>query len=293
MSTVMELSLWPACVKAHPFSAQLDAAIAGGFDRLPIAPFQYRTLREAGTTAREIRAMARDRGVRLGHYDGLTDWAPLRFGAAVPAAARAVLDFSTDDCLQMCEELELPAICATGAFAPGEVETPALVDGFGAFCARAAAIGVHVDLEFLPMWGIPDLALAWQIVREAGCANSGVLFDTWHFFRGNPDLGLLRELPAGVIRTVQLADAPLALQGGDLFEDTLRFRKVPGEGELALPAVLAVLAEKGGVENIGPEVYSDEMDGLDATEAALRNARAMRTLLAAAGMRVRDAAGND
>lgn len=279
----MELSLWPACVKTCSFADQLKAAHAGGFDLLPIGPLTYRDLLGEGYSARDILAMAADSGIRPGHYDGFTDWAPLRFGADIPEAARAVFDVSSAECLDLCAELGIERICATGAFTEGEIELAALVDGFAAFCERAAGHGVGVDLEFIPMWGIPDLEFAWRIVKAANCANAGILFDSWHFCRGNPDMGLLGEIPAGVIQTVQIADAAADIAGGDLFEDCIRFRRVPGEGDLPLADILAMLYAKGGVTNIGPEIFSDELDLMPAEQAGYRVGMATGRMLSAAG----------
>ena len=276
----MELELWPACVKAHGFAEQLRAAASAGFDSLSIGPATYKALRRSGLAARHVAAMAADHGVRLGHYDGFSDWAPVRCGASLPAAARAVFDVSCEDCLAACSELGLPSICATAAFAPGEVELAAMIDAFGAFCERARAAGVRVDLEFIPMWGIPDLRTAWGIVGAVGASNAGVLLDTWHFFRGAPELELLQSLPPDSITAVQLADAPRVLRGADLFEDCLRYRLPPGEGELALDAVLRTIRDKGGVASIGPEVFSDALDELDAEQAAHLVAASTRRVLA-------------
>lgn len=280
----MDNPLWPACVKSHGFADQLRAVAAGGFDSLPIGPLTYKSLREQGLSPADMVAMAGDQGIRLGHYDGFSDWAPLRLGADLPEAARAVFDVSSDQCLEICQQLGLDAICATGAFAVGEVEVPALADGFAAFCERAAAASIRVDLEFIPMWGIPDLETAWEIVRRADCSNGGILFDSWHFFRGRPDMALLRQLPAGTIATVQVADAATDLQGADLFEDCMRYRRLPGDGDFPLTEVLAILRDKGGVTSLGPEVFSDELDALAAEEAGRRAGAATRRIAAAAGM---------
>lgn len=275
----MQIALWPACVKTHSFQQQVAAASAAGFDNLAVSPPVYRALRDAGHSAAELRAIGADHGIRLSHYDGFSDWAPLRFSPSLPEGARAIFDFSAQQCLDICGELGLDKICAVGAFNAGEVELDALVDGFARFCEKAAPLGIQVDLEFLPMWAIADLATAWDIVRRAGCANGAILLDTWHFMRGNPDMTLLRSLPAGAIRTVQIADAGPRPQGVDLFEDTLRFRRLPGEGEFPLREILTLLRDKGGVTNIGPEIYADRMDALDANTAAQLAASSTRQLL--------------
>ncbi|MFU8762946.1 MAG: sugar phosphate isomerase/epimerase family protein [Haliea sp.] len=275
----MDLALWPACVKTHSFAEQLHAAALGGFDVLPIGPLTYRQLRDQRWLPRDIVAAAADHGVRLGHFDGFAQWSPLPFAASTPAAVRDVFSMSADECLRCCEELSLPAICATGVFDPATAPLSQLVDAFAAFCERAAALEIQVDLECIPMWGVPDLVSAWRIVEASGAGNAAVLLDSWHFFRGNADLSLLRAMPQGSIRTVQLADAAMQPRTADLLEDCLRFRKVPGEGELPLSEFIAILAEKGGITSIGPEVFADELDTMSAEAAALRVSQASRTLM--------------
>ena len=279
----MNFTLWPACVKSHSFVDQLAAAAAGGFNALPIGPLTYRQLRDQGLLPGDLLTMASDHGVALGHYDGFANWNSLPFAPSTPTAVRALFSVSADDCLRCCEELSLPAICATGVFDPACADFSHLVDAFAAFCERAAALEIQVDLECIPMWGVPDLASAWSIVEAAGSGNAAILLDSWHFFRGNPDLALLRTLPAGSIRTVQLADAALQARSDDLLEDCLRYRQAPGEGELPLTEFVAILAEKGGVTSIGPEVFADELDLMSAHAAARRVSQASKELLLTEG----------
>lgn len=279
----MDFTLWPACVRAHPFEDQLEAAASAGFDRLCIGPITYQDLIAGGNSPAAIVRMARKHGVALGHYDGFSDWAPIRFGPDLPDAARDIFDVSTDDCLRICNELGLNAICAVGAFQRGQVAMSALIEGFADFCSRAATAGLRVDLEFVPMWGVATLEDAWTIVRESGAENAGILLDMWHFFRGDPDMELLRSLPEGSISAVQLTDAAASLEGNDLFDDCLHYRRLPDQGELPVREVMEILRDKGGVRSVGPEVFSDELDRLDPREAALRTAASSQRVMARAG----------
>jgi sugar phosphate isomerase/epimerase len=266
----MNISLWPACVKTHTFKQQLIAASSAGFSHLPIGLITYNTLIASGETNQSIRSMAADHGVKLGHFDGFSAWAPVRFNNDFPPEAKAVFDISAEACLEICKQLELPAICATGTYFYRQFEPTELAECFANFCQQAKTLNIRVDLEFLPMWGIPTLDEAWAIVSNAAADNAGILLDTWHFLKGKPNLALLEALPAGSITSLQLADAMLTAQNDDLFEECLRYRKPPGEGELNLQQVLSILAKKGGVVDIGPEIFSDQLDLLDATTAAKR-----------------------
>ncbi|GAB3287478.1 sugar phosphate isomerase/epimerase family protein [Parahaliea aestuarii] len=277
----VELTLWPACVKTHGFADQLAAAAEAGYHTLAMGPLTYRKLLQEGCSPAEIRRMARDHGVKLGHYDGFARWARYPFAQGTPSAAKEVFADSVDECLQTCQDLELAAICATGVYDPLEAEQSCLIDDFGEFCEKAARCGVQVDLEGIPMWGVPDLASAWAIVEGSGCNNAAVLLDSWHFFRGSADWELLRAMPAGSIRTVQLADARELPPERSLLEDCLGYRLLPGEGDIPLKTLLGILKDKGGIYSFGPEVFSHELDALDARTAAARCERATRKVISA------------
>lgn len=283
MNTVPGFSLWPACVRGHAFEQQLQAAHAAGFNRLPIGLVTYRQLLQGGMKAFDIRAMAASYGVRLGHYDGFVGWLPEPFAPGLPGEARQVLAASATECLEICDALGLTAICATGVFDPARYGVAQLAEYWAEFSAQANQAGIRAELEFIPMFSIPSLAMAWNIVQDSLKDNASIFFDTWHFLRGEVDLELLRRLPQGSIRTVQVADGYHHMRGDNLFEDCLHHRLPPGQGELALIEVLKILKGKGGVDDIGPEIFSDALDLLTANEAAAVCAKQTRKVLAQAG----------
>ncbi|GAB3114185.1 TIM barrel protein [Aestuariicella hydrocarbonica] len=277
-NSTLNFSLWPACVRNHTFEQQLAAAARHGFSHLPIGLPTYRHLTATGKRPRDIRALAADYGVQLGHYDGFSGWAPVKYNSDLPAAAKQVFAASADECLAICESLGLKRICATGTFSPDQFPMEVLSDHFALFCDKAKTLEIQVDLEFLPMWGIPDLATAWNIYQPYQPSNAGILFDCWHFFRGNPDWQLLAKLPTNVIKTVQLADAALRPVVEDLFEECLQLRELPGKGELPLLRLLALL-QRQQLTDIGPEIFSAQLDQLPANLAAQQAAETCRNLL--------------
>ena len=148
---------------------------------------------------------------------------------------------------------------------------------FASLCDRAADLGVQVHLEFMPMSAITDLAAAWDIVRDADRPNGGIVFDTWHFFRGNPDFDLLSRIPGERILGVQLDDA-LPTVRGTLREDTQR-RLLPGEGSFDLPGIITALRTAGWTGPWGVEILSEEHRALPVREALQRAADGARSLL--------------
>ncbi|EED36296.1 hypothetical protein NOR51B_2246 [Luminiphilus syltensis NOR5-1B] len=260
MDRLPETCLWPACVKTQPFDRQLDAAVAGGFDAIAVGGLTHDALKSQGMTGADIRALTEGKGVRLGHYDGFTDWAPVRFDDSIPPLAQSVFDFSTEAVLAICADLGLHSVGATGAYRPGRFSVNELADGFAAFCEQADRVGLWVDLEFIPFWGIPDLPAAWDIVEASGARNAGVLLDTWHFCRGNADLEYLRNLPTHAISAVQVAGGLTPSSGMSLIDECLTLRTAPGHGDLDITAVLGLLARQETIRSIGPEVFSDALD---------------------------------
>jgi sugar phosphate isomerase/epimerase len=286
MSNTIDYVFWPAAVRMHSFRAHVVAAAAGGFTSLAIAPNTVRDARTSGLSFRDIRRIAEDAGTPLSTLDSLTDWAPIRTPSNIDHELRDRYQFTVDEALEMCEELGLGSILAVGGYDKDAVPLNALIDGFGRACDRAAAIGVRIDLEFMPFWGLPDLAAAWAIVGGAGRANSGITVDTWHFSKGNPDFNLLKSLPGNTFVTVQVSDGQLQQISGSLHEDTVRFRNFPGEGNLPVVDILKVLWAKGHLRSIGPEVFSDEANAMTPEIAGRKCATTLWNVLRAAGIPV-------
>jgi sugar phosphate isomerase/epimerase len=282
--TTIDYVFWPAPVRRYSFREHLEAAQAGGFTSLAVAPEAYRQGRASGLSTRDMVTMANDWGVGLRHLDTLTDWAPIRVPSEIDAGLRARFDVSADECFAICEALELETILAVAGYDKGAFPLDVLIDGFGRLCDRAAQNGLWVDLEFMPFWGLPDLASAWAIVSGAQRKNAGIMVDTWHFSKGSPDFELLRSLPGEQLVSVLVADAMKTQRGATLFEDTVRYRKFPGEGELPVVEILTILQEKGHLRHIGPEVFSDEADALSPEAAGKRSAESLWRVLDAAGI---------
>ncbi len=133
---------------------------------------------------------------------------------------------------------------------------------FGTLCRAAADAGLKVSVEFLPWTGIADLATAWEIVQRADCDNSGIMIDTWHWYRqpGGPNADLLRQIPAEKLRVVQLCDAAAELpRDQDIATETMTARLLPGDGAVDFAEVLGIIAGSGSAPIWFPEVFSSSL----------------------------------
>jgi len=120
--------------------------------------------------------------------------------------------FRTRRAWHMSQALGCIAMTAV-AMPTTSVSIGGLADAFGHLCDQALSIGFDVQLELIPMTVVRDIATAWQIIQAADRANSGLVFDTWHFYRENPDFSALRQIPGHRIAAVQGSDANATVRG--------------------------------------------------------------------------------
>jgi sugar phosphate isomerase/epimerase len=158
------------------------------------------------------------------------------------------------------------------------ISLDAAAEAFAGVCDRAREHDLLVHIEFLPWSSIPDLQSAWNIVREAGRANGGVLLDTWHFLRSGGTPEGLATMAVDRIYAIQVSDAP-AVAESNLMEETMARRLLPGEGAARVGEVVEVLSGGGCTAPVGVEVFSTELAALPAAEAIERVAHATRRSL--------------
>jgi sugar phosphate isomerase/epimerase len=272
--------LWAANVRTKSLADRLRAAQLGGFTHMSVFPIDYRGWRAQGMSAQSIREQIKAAGIRVLAVDPFVQWVPnFEVPSWYPADYRGFIEFSEAQILEIAQELEAEAVnCVEGL--GQQYPRELLIERFGNFADRAKARGLRVTLEFMPISSIQDLNAGWSIVQGANRSNAGLCFDTWHYFRSKPDDALLQRIPGEKIFEVQLADALNALQGKDLTDDLLRFRRLPGEGELPLARIVPILKNSGAWTSVGPEVFADAMDALSADDAGRRAGQSLARWLA-------------
>lgn len=271
--------LWGATLAFGSLADRVTAAAAGGFATTTMFPHDYRRAVEAGLADDDILALHGDAGVRLRTLDPFARWVPHFEPPADIAPERlALVSCAEEEFFDIARRLRVETMTAIEPFGARHASID-LASAFGDLCDRAADQGMLVHLEFTPFSGIPDLATAWEVVRTADRRNGGLVFDTWHYFRGRRDDDLLREIPGERIFAVQISDAE-ANPRDRLVVDTWRFRLLPGEGDFDLPAVLEILAAKPKIGPPGIEVLSEALWRDTPVEIGSRSGVALATTLA-------------
>ena len=261
------------------FGERLRAASQAGFAAVSLWGRDVQAAHQEGFTDADLRAMLDDHGLAVAELDPAWWWLPGAAEIHIPPETDPldVFRFGEAEIFAMADALDARSVNAVDVFG-GDWTIEAAAESFAGLCSRAAEHGLLVHIEWLTWSRIPDLDTALEIVESAGAPNGGVNVDAWHLVRsgaGPEDLG---RLPGPLVLAVQLDDGPLQPED-DLVRATLHDRRLPGDGEFDLAALLSTLVAIGSAAPIGVEVFSDDLHRMGAEEVARRAAVTTRSLI--------------
>jgi sugar phosphate isomerase/epimerase len=238
------------------FETRVRIAAEAGYAGVGLRAENYLAARDAGLDDTTMLTILEQYGVAVREVEYLTGWGT---GA----------DRDREEAIfHMARLFGAPHMNA------GLLEKPPLdqiTAGFAGLCDRAGEL--TVGLEFMPYSGVPDLATAWAVLRDAGRPNAGLLVDAWHWSRAGMTAADLSPVPAERIVGIQLCDVgeqPLE----PLRRESLHHRLPPGQGFGDVTGMLDALRDKGVHAPVSVEVISDELQarGLDVAAAVCRAA---------------------
>jgi sugar phosphate isomerase/epimerase len=271
----VQLVLPNVSVANLPLAEVIPAASTAGFDGISVLGRSRRRALRDGLTDADLRAMIHDHGLVVTDVEAAGDWlnVPPTDG---PAWMDAV--YGWEEFIQIADQLGATTLVAVHFGAPTSLDEAA--EAFARLCDRAAEHGLRVALEF-PAWAtIGDVGLAWDVARESGRDNAGVLVDSWHHRRGGNDDADLQQVPGDRVFSVQISDAA-ATTVGPPQEDVL-YRRLPGEGVLDPAGFLRMLWGMGVAAPVGVEVYDAELVAQGPLAVASRLYAALRGVVDAA-----------
>ncbi len=255
------------------FRELAEAAAAAGVSAIALTYREYRRFAAGGERDADMVAAAHDQGVNVVDIEAL--YAVLEADPSGRTAAH------TDRLFALAELFGAKSI-GVHSNVEGDIDTAA--ERLAEFCDKAAAHGVGLGVEPVPVMGLRDLATAWQIMERAGRPNMGLVLDTWHFSRGAGTVDMIRSLPGRAFKTVQISDGRLDPDPDlDYLEDTLTNRVLPGKGEFDLAGIIRAIQDVGADVGWDMEICSSTLDRLPGREAARQAVEATRSVLAAAG----------
>lgn len=248
------------------FEDRVRAASAAGFDGIGL---RAENVWDAGLELATMNRIADDAGVPVLEVEYLTGWGTTADrDQAQQRKERTVFEMARSFGVShlnagLLEHLPIDVITAA----------------FAELCDRAGP-ELTVALEFMPYSGVPDLATAWRILRDAGRPNSGLIVDVWHWARAGMTVADLAPVPADRIVSVQLCDVRREAME-PLRAESLGHRLPPGHGYGDATGLVQALRAHGVRPRlIGVEVISDELVAQGVEVAARVTGDAARAVLA-------------
>ena len=272
-----ELELCWGTVMQAGFADLVDAAGAAGFQAITVNPDQVLS---PGFAASEVRARLADAGLRVSNLDALVSVLPGlpsaefiesygTYGTGVDI--RRGFELTEDDFYRAAELTGAESINLVHFLCDPATPLEAIADAAGGLARRASAHGLRAVFEFLPDTGVPDIATAARLVRMADEPNLAIMLDTRHLARSGGTAGDAAQY-AALVGATQVSDLRWATRDAP-------DRLLPGDGDLALEAMMAPVRAAVPHVTVGIEVFSTELFALSPREAALRAAVSLRGLV--------------
>jgi sugar phosphate isomerase/epimerase len=246
------------------FTERVAQAAAAGYVGFGLNHLELLHL-EATMGLGAMRSIFEERGITIVELEALTDW-------FLADEAREQSDQVRSDLLRAAGALGARHIKVVGTLddEQEDVGPDRMIAAFAQLCADAAAVGTAIVVEMLPIGNVSALDTALHLVQGAGAPNGGLLLDMWHVHRTGTSLEAIAALPAGSLLHVELDDGgPPA--PGSAFEDTIRNRKLCGEGEFDLTGFLRATRSAGYEGPYGIEILSTDFRTHDLAEMATRS----------------------
>ena len=246
-----------------PLEQRIEAAARAGYAGTGFWLGDLLAWEASGRDYRSLKRRLDDAGQKIVELEYLADWFASGERRARSDAARAEL-------FRAADALDARHIKVMPPFLPDDPAGDDLAGEFAALCAQAADHGLMIGLEMLPFSRLPNLGAALEMVAAADAPNGGLLVDIWHVMRSGGTMEEVAQLPARFIIAAELCDAMTAMQG-EITEDTMRHRKLCGEGEFDVPGFIRAMGRAGYEGPYGVEILSDAFRQLPLAEAVRRS----------------------
>lgn len=197
-----------------------------------------------------FRTLLNNNGIVHLELEMLNDW-------FTDGERRAASDAVRKDLLTAAEALGARHIKVGGEVKGINWPIGSLVDDFRRLCEQAATAGTRIALEPMPFAQVRDQTAARHIIDAAEHPAAGLILDAWHMMRGGIKLAEIAALPKPYLCGVELDDAD-ATPIGSMVDDTIRRRRLCGEGDLDIVGFIKAVQATGYDGPWGVEILSDE-----------------------------------
>jgi sugar phosphate isomerase/epimerase len=250
-----------AKTEASPFSFEerVETAARAGFKGMGFVHQDLVAVRDRLGYA-NMKRILETNGIEDIEVEILTDW-------FADGDRKARSDLERVDLLEAGEALGARALKVSGDHQAKEWPHEVLVETFRDLCADFGRGGMKVGIEIMPWSNFNSVNGTMSVVRDSGATNGGLFLDIWHIERGPSTMADIARLDASDIVSVEINDAAKEMVG-DIWNDTLHHRLLPGEGTFAVREFIDAVRETGYVGPWGVEMLSKSWREKSLAEAA-------------------------
>jgi 2-keto-myo-inositol isomerase len=254
-----------ATIKGTPLRLQLQLASDAGFKQIGLWLSDVDQSIAEGSSLNDIKAQLDSCGLRVAEFCYLGGWQD-----AEEARFKEVLN-QAHRLSSVARALGCDILVAVPALSAGSlVGAP---ERLREVCQVAAAYGVRVALEFPGIAAeVRDLRTARNLLSAAGCANAGLVLDTFHFFLGGSSLADMEGMAE--ILLVHASDAMnLPIEELRRPHDNRTF---PGEGIIDLAPIFERLDQMHYGGPISLEIWNRKLHQSNPAEVVKRSCESLR-----------------
>lgn len=258
-----------ATIKTTPLDQQIELAREAGFHQIGLWMKDVEAAMAQGKSLADIKATLDAAGLRVAEFCFLGGWMD---------ADEVKLKETLAQTHRLCEisrALGCEILVTIPSIAAGWLN--GAPERFRHVCQVAGEYGVRVALEFPGIAAeIHDLASARELVSAAGCANGGLIIDTFHFFLGGSKPEDFARVTPGEIFLVHVSDAMnIPMEKLRIPHDNRTF---PGDGTIGYAPIVEQLKRLKYAGPISLEVWNSEYHKGDPTVMVKRGAETLQRL---------------
>ena len=258
-----------ATIKTTPLDQQMDLAREAGFRQIGLWLKDVEAALAQGQSLGEIKATLDASGLRVAEFCFLGGWQD-----ADEAKLRDVLSHTHHIC-EISRALGCEIVVTVPALVPGWLK--GAPERFRRVCEVAEEYGLRIALEFPGIAAeVKDLRSARDLVSAAGCANGGLIIDTFHFVLGGSKLEDFERMAPGEIFLVHVSDAMnLPMEKLRIPHDNRTF---PGEGTIDFAPIFQQLNRLRYDGAISLEIWNRELHQANPAEVVKRGSESLRRI---------------
>ncbi|MEI3607604.1 TIM barrel protein [Pseudogracilibacillus sp. SE30717A] len=114
------------------------------------------------------------------------------------------------------------------------------IEKFAKLCDLAAQYGLTVELEYVPIASVSNLAGVMDVLNTVNKANAGLMIDIHHFHRAHDTVEDLKKVPKEWFRFLHLCDAPGVIPSDrdEMVRIVREARSYVGEGGIDVASII-------------------------------------------------------